>query len=134
MLVLLLKRDAALGNVLRLAHDLDLDAFGADVVEYQLAPRRALDVYPGAKANLRFRIGLTRFEVAPFIDEVTEIIIVVEFVGVWIGVLGLAELADGSRSYLKVLLDGSPRQCDKAFNDQTDQSTENTDTGHVRLG
>jgi hypothetical protein len=72
--VLVLEGDGTLG-LLRLAHDLDLDALDADVVEDELVARGALVIYPGTDAEDLVLVVLAGLELAKVLDKVAHIVV-----------------------------------------------------------
>lgn len=104
VLMLLLKRRSAFSDLLGLGHDLDPHALSANIIEMKLVSRRSLAVYSCAKTNFLLLHMLSRLEMTKFLDEASDIVVGVEFVRVWVGVLSLAELVDVSGTNLKVLL------------------------------
>lgn len=74
MQVLVVERDVA-GDLLGLAHDLDLDALDADIVEYELGARGALVVDTGADAEDLVLVVLAGLEVAEIGGELADVIV-----------------------------------------------------------
>lgn len=83
-------------RLLQLAHNLHLDALSLDIVEDQLVTSGSLVVDSGANSDLLFLLVLARLEGFEVLDEVPQIVVGVELVGIWVGVLSLAQLVDGS--------------------------------------
>jgi hypothetical protein len=88
-----------------LAHDLDLNTLRANVVEVQLGAGGTLGVDTASNANGNLRLLLALLETLIFLEEVAEIGIDVELVGIGIRLLGLAQLVDLLAANLEVLLE-----------------------------
>ncbi|GKT46492.1 uncharacterized protein ColSpa_06674 [Colletotrichum spaethianum] len=73
--VLVLEGRAALADLLRLGHDLDLDALGTDVVEEELVARGTLVVDTSAHADDLLLVMLARLEVAEVLDKVAQVVV-----------------------------------------------------------
>lgn len=103
----------AAGGFLRLAHDLHSGALGADIVEAEVGARGTLVVDTATDADDLFLLVLASLEVTKVLDEVSDVIVDVELVGVGVGVVALAELLDGSAADLKVLLGTCQSACSR---------------------
>lgn len=104
MLVLILKGGSTLTDLLSLTNDLDFDALCSDIVEDELGTRRTLAMDSGTELNDLVLGVLARLEMAVLVDEVSQVVLDMELVGVGVGALGLAELVDVPGSDLKVLV------------------------------
>lgn len=103
MLVLLLEWNIP-SRFLSLAHDLALDPFCSDIVEDQLGAGGALGVYPPPDTNLDILEMLASLDGTIAVKEVSEVCCDVEFVGIRIGSLALAQLLDLAASDFVILL------------------------------
>ena len=103
VLVLLLEWDTASG-VLCLAHNLDLLALGADVVENELGTRRALGIDTASKSDGDIGLLLALLKAFVLLQEVAQIGGDLELVGEWVRFLGFEHLLDLPASDFKVLL------------------------------
>lgn len=88
--VLVLERRGALGDLLRLSHDLDLDALGADIVEEELVAGGTLVVDTGTNTDDLGLVALAGLEVSKVTGELAQIVvgyIRVRFVPSWSGMV-----------------------------------------------
>jgi hypothetical protein len=92
-------------GILGLAHDLDLDTLGADIVEVQLVTGGTLgeDTTSDADGNIGLLFAL--LETLIVLQELAEVGVDLELVRVGIGLLGLAQLVDSLAPNLEVLLE-----------------------------
>ena len=90
---------------LRLTHDLHLDTFSSDIVEYELGARCSLSVYPSTDTALNIFEVLSRLDTPIFLDELAQVGGDLKFVRVWIGLLGLAQALNFLASYFVILLE-----------------------------
>lgn len=104
MFMLLLERNASFLGLLHLTHNLNLNALSPDIVEYQLISRCALVVDSSTNSDLLVLLVLSGLEGAIILDEIPQIIVCMELVGIWVWVLGGSELVDVAGSNLEVLL------------------------------
>jgi hypothetical protein len=102
-LVLLLERLAS--SILGLAHDLDLDTLGADIVEVQLVAGGTLGEDTTSDANGNVGLLLALLEALVVLEELAEVGVDLELVRVGIGLLGLAQLVDLLAPNFEVLLE-----------------------------
>jgi hypothetical protein len=79
--VLLLKAGSALGKEIGLGKDLQSGAFGADVVEEELAASRATDVDSASELDHLGLIGLAILEVGELVGKLADIVVDVELAG-----------------------------------------------------
>lgn len=101
----MLVREALLaGRFLRLAHDLHPGALCSHIVEAEIGTRRALVVDSGTDTDLIVLLVFASLEATIIFDEVTEIVVGVELVGVGVWLVALSQLLNGSAADLKVLL------------------------------
>lgn len=91
-------------SILSLANDLDLGAFGTDIVEDQFGTRRALGVNSTGDADRDFGLLLALLETLIVLQEVPQIVGDMELVGVRVRLLGFAEFVDSLASDFEVLL------------------------------
>lgn len=91
-------------SILSLANDLDLGAFGTDIVEDQLSTRRTLGVNSTGDADRDFGLLLALLETLVVLQEVPQIVGDMELVGVGVRLLGFAEFVDPLASDFEVLL------------------------------
>lgn len=103
LLVLLLEGHIS-SSVLGLAHDLDLDTFGANIVEVQLSTGRALGVNTTGNANRHIGLLLALLQTGVILDVFAQVVGDLELVRVRIRVLGLTQLVDTLAANLEVLL------------------------------
>jgi len=89
---------------LSLTHYLHLDPLGADIVEHQLGAGGTFGIYPSSNAAFHICFVLARLEAFIFLQEVSEVCVNLEFVGVGIGIFVLTEFLDLCASDLVVLL------------------------------
>lgn len=101
-LVLLL--EGLSSRVLGGAHDLDLDTLGADIVEDQLATSGTLGVDTTTEVDSDIGPLFALLETLVVLQNVAQIGVDLELVGVGVGRLSLAELVDSLAANLEVLL------------------------------
>lgn len=91
---------------LRLAHHLNLDTLGPNIVKDQLGPRRSFGVDTARHANLSLLLQLACFEGFIFAEEISEVDVDLELVGIRIGIERLFQFLDTGASDLEILLVG----------------------------
>lgn len=101
-LVLLL--EGLSSRILGGAHDLDLDTLSADIVEDQLATSGTLGVNTATEVDNGIGPLLALLETLVVLQDVAQVGVNLELVGVRVGLLGLAELVDSLAANLEVLL------------------------------
>lgn len=101
-LVLLL--EGLSGGVLGSAHNLDLHTLGADVVEDQLATGGTLGVDTATNADHGVGLLFALLETLIVLQDVAQIGVDLELVGVGVWLLSLAQLVDSLAPNLEVLL------------------------------
>jgi hypothetical protein len=92
-------------GILGLAHDLDLDTLGADIVEVQLVTGGTLGEDTASDANGNIGLLFALLETLIVLQELAEVGVDLELVRVGIGLLGLAQLVDFLAPNLEVLLE-----------------------------
>lgn len=105
--VLVLEGDVSAG-VLGLAHNLHLNALGTDVVEDQLGAGGTLGVDTTGNADGGLGLLFTLLQTLVLLEELAQVILDVELVGVGVGLLVLAQLVDALAADFEVLLDSEP--------------------------
>lgn len=81
-----------------------LDTLRLDIVKDELVARRALVINPASKSNLSILARFARLERIVVLDKIPGIVGGMKLVRVWVGVLGLPELVNASRSNFEILL------------------------------
>lgn len=89
---------------MRLAHDLNFDAFGLEVVEYELGARGSLGVDSSCDPNLHILEMLPSLNACIFLKKVSKVSIGVEFVRIGIQRSAGLELSDLAAPDFEVLL------------------------------
>lgn len=103
--MLILKRGAS-GCKLGLAHNLDLNTLGTEIIEDQLIARGTLGVNTASKTDGNVGLLFTLGKRSIVGEELTQVGVDLELVGVGVGALGLAQLIDSLAADLEVLLKG----------------------------
>lgn len=103
VLVLILERNIA-GDILGLAHDLNLDTLSAEIVEDQLVAGGALCINTTGQADGDLGLLLALGKGSIVLEELAQVGVDLELVGVRVGALGLAQLIDSLAADLEVLL------------------------------
>lgn len=108
LLMLSLERNIALG-MLSLAHNLNLDSLGTDIVEDQLRTRRPLGVDSASDADFDVRLLFALLETFVVLQELPEVGRHMELVRIRVRLLGLAKFVDSLAPDFEVLLRQSER-------------------------
>lgn len=87
-----------------LAHDLNLNTLGANVVEHQLATGRALGEDTTANADNGIGLLFALLETFVVLQDIAQIGVDLELVGVGVWLLGLAQLVDLLAPNFEILL------------------------------
>jgi hypothetical protein len=104
MFVLCFEWNASLRNLLSLGHNLHLNSLSPNIIKYQLISCRPLVVDSPSYPYLNILARLPGLDRVIVLDKISDVVIDLELMRVWIGILGLSELVDIAGSDLEILL------------------------------